>query len=131
MSAWYVFGALGLYPAVPGTDVLALGSPLFPETTLRLRGGPLSIRAPRAAREAPFVHRVELNGKRWTKPWLRLSHIAHGARLAFDLRTAPDPRWGSRRSAAPPSFAPKHPLGCAGRQKQERAQRMRGSAGRA
>ena len=29
LSAWYVFGALGLYPEVPGVGVLALGSPLF------------------------------------------------------------------------------------------------------
>src|SRR6266480_4944740 len=38
MSAWYVFGALGIYPAVPGTGVLALGSPLFPKATLHLAG---------------------------------------------------------------------------------------------
>ncbi len=43
MSAWYVFGALGLYPAVPGSDVLALASPLFPETVIHLAGGDLSI----------------------------------------------------------------------------------------
>ena len=29
LSAWYVFGALGLYPEVPGVGVLAIGSPLF------------------------------------------------------------------------------------------------------
>src|SRR5207244_9782502 len=43
MSAWYVFGALGLYPAVPGTDVLALGSPLFRRATVHLRGGDLAV----------------------------------------------------------------------------------------
>ena len=35
----YVFGALGLYPAIPGTDVLVLGSPLFDAATVRLDGG--------------------------------------------------------------------------------------------
>ena len=29
LSAWYVFGALGLYPEVPGVGLLAIGSPLF------------------------------------------------------------------------------------------------------
>ena len=41
MSAWYVFGALGIYPEVPGVGLLAIGSPLFParrsafQTTIR------------------------------------------------------------------------------------------------
>jgi predicted alpha-1,2-mannosidase len=30
MSAWYVWAALGLYPAVPGTGILVLHGPLFP-----------------------------------------------------------------------------------------------------
>jgi putative alpha-1,2-mannosidase len=106
MSAWYVFGALGFYPAVPGTDVLALGSPLFPRTTVRLRGGRLTIAAPRAARDAPYVQRLRLNGRSWNRPWLRLADVARGGRLAFDLAKEPNRRWGSRRSAAPPSFAP-------------------------
>ena len=29
LSSWYVFGALGLYPEVPGVGLLAIGSPLF------------------------------------------------------------------------------------------------------
>src|SRR4029077_10133277 len=39
LSSWYVFGALGLYPEVPGVDVLAIGSPLFRQATVRLAGG--------------------------------------------------------------------------------------------
>ncbi len=106
MSAWYVFGALGLYPAVPGSDVLALGSPLFPKVTLRLRHGRLSITAPRAARDAPYVQRLRLNRRSWRKPWLHLARVAHGGRLAFALARTPNRRWGSRASAAPPSFGP-------------------------
>ena len=55
MGAWWVFGALGMYPAVPGTDVLALGSPLFPRVTVRLPRGTLRIEAPRAAPGRPYV----------------------------------------------------------------------------
>ena len=36
LSAWYVFGALGLYPAVPGVGLLALGSPLFARARIAL-----------------------------------------------------------------------------------------------
>jgi predicted alpha-1,2-mannosidase len=115
MSAWYVFGAIGFYPAVPGTDVLALGSPLFPRVSVRLRRGRLVVAAPAAARHAPFVKRLTLDGKPWTKPWLRLSDVAHGARLGFDLGRVPNRHWGTLRWAAPPSFGPRSRAACARR----------------
>ena len=36
LSAWYVFGALGLYPEVPGVGLLAIGSPLFERASIAL-----------------------------------------------------------------------------------------------
>ncbi|MCB0623090.1 MAG: glycoside hydrolase family 92 protein, partial [Saprospiraceae bacterium] len=39
MSAWYVLSALGFYPVTPGSDLYAIGSPLFPEATLHLENG--------------------------------------------------------------------------------------------
>ncbi len=113
MSAWYVFGALGLYPEVPGTDILALGSPLFPRIDLRLPGGVVSITARGAAPGAPYVHSLSLGGRSWAKPWLRLADLAHGAHVSFVLGTAPDRGWGSRPSAAPPSFGSGAAAACA------------------
>jgi predicted alpha-1,2-mannosidase len=113
MSAWYVFGALGLYPAVPGSDVLALGSPLFPKTTLHLGGGDVRITARGAAPGAPYVRQLAVNGRRHGKPWLRMADIARGGTLAFALSATPDPRWGSAPSATPPSFGPQSAAGCA------------------
>ena len=46
MASWWVLSSLGLYPAVPGIDVLALTAPLFPRATVRLPGGTLEINAP-------------------------------------------------------------------------------------
>jgi len=115
MSAWYVFGALGLYPEIPGADVLALGSPLFPKVTLRLRRGRVSITARHAARGAPFVQRLRLDGRDWGKPWLRVSQLARGGQLAFDLGPAPNRGWGRASSAAPPSFGPDAAAVCARR----------------
>jgi predicted alpha-1,2-mannosidase len=112
MSAWYVFGALGLYPAVPGTDVLALGSPLFPKATVHLPGGDLSVTAPAAARDRPFVQRLALDGRDYRKPWLRLAAVARGGTLAFDLGKKPNVHWGSESAAAPPSFGPTGATAC-------------------
>ena len=106
MSAWHVFGALGLYPPVPGESLLALASPLFPEAVLHLARGDVTIRARRAAPDAPYVRRLTLNGRRHERPWLRLDEIACGARLDFDLATSPSRAWGRRRNDAPPSFPP-------------------------
>jgi predicted alpha-1,2-mannosidase len=70
MSAWYVFGALGLYPAIPGTDVLALGSPLFRRATLeRGDGRRLTIVGRGARRDRPYVRSLTVDGRPHDRPW--------------------------------------------------------------
>lgn len=113
MSAWYVFGALGLYPEIPGTDVLALGSPLFPRAELRLPRARFTIDGRNAARRAPFVRSLAVNGRRWRRPWLRLADIARGGRLRFALGRTPKRRWGANAAAAPPSYGPRDAAACA------------------
>jgi hypothetical protein len=104
MSSWYVWSNLGLYPETPGTDTLVLGSPLFPHAAVKLANGrTLQIDATGAAANAPYVQKLELNGKRWNKPWLSGAQYGKGAQLAFDLGTRPDKAWGSAPKAAPPS----------------------------
>ncbi len=94
MGAWWVFGALGIYPAIPGTDVLALGSPLFRHVAVRLPGGTLRIDAPRAAPGRPYVRSLSVDGAASRRPWLRYRRLAGGARLSFGLGATPT-RWGS------------------------------------
>jgi predicted alpha-1,2-mannosidase len=113
MSSWYVFGALGLYPAIPGTDVLALGSPLFEEAVLDLRDGTVTILGRGAGRENPYVQGVTLNGREHTRPWLRFRDLRRGAMLVFDLGPSPTD-WGSAPVDVPPSFAPDSAAACAG-----------------
>ncbi|WCB95448.1 hypothetical protein DSM104299_04193 [Baekduia alba] len=106
MSAWWVFGALGLSPSVPGTGVLTLGSPLFPKVTLKLAGGrTVEIRAPRAAPSRPYVHAVRLNGKPLTRTWLAYGALRRGrTRIDVDLSASAAQTWGTAETAAPPSF---------------------------
>ena len=85
MGAWWVFGALGMYPAVPGTDVLALGSPLFPRVTIRLPRGTLRIEAPRAAPGTPVRPRARARRQGMAQALAALPRIAGGARLRFRL----------------------------------------------
>ncbi len=104
MSSWYVWSNLGLYPETPGTDTLAIGSPVFPLTQVHLANGKtLTITAAKAAANAPYVQGMSVNGASWNKPWTTFAKVSTGASLDFDLGTAPNTSWGSAANAAPPS----------------------------
>jgi predicted alpha-1,2-mannosidase len=122
LSAWYVFGALGLYPEVPGVGLLAIGSPLFGHASVALaHGRRLTVSA--AAREtrgrgkkkhavalspssAPYIGGLRINGHLASKPWTTWCALSRGANLAFELSSHPNRKWGSSAAAAPPSFGP-------------------------
>ena len=110
MSSWYVWAALGMYPAIPGRAELLLGSPLFPRAVIHRPGGNVAIEAPDASRENLYVHALTLDGKPWTKPWLPESFAQHGGTLHFTLDATPDKEWGSDARDAPPSFPPSTPV---------------------
>jgi predicted alpha-1,2-mannosidase len=122
LSAWYVFGALGLYPEVPGVGLLAIGSPLFGHASVALaHGRRLTISA--AAREtrgvgkkkhtvarspsrAPYISGLRIDGNRSSRPWTTWCALSRGAHLAFQLGGRPNRKWGSSAAATPPSFGP-------------------------
>jgi predicted alpha-1,2-mannosidase len=104
MSSWWLFAALGMYPELPGSDVLVLGSPLFPKTVLHLPHGDVTIIAHGAAKDAPYVQSLTVNGQPWNKPWIRYTDISRGGTLIYDLGTAPNTNWGSNLADAPPSY---------------------------
>ncbi|MFF8481296.1 GH92 family glycosyl hydrolase [Streptomyces antibioticus] len=105
MSAWYVFSALGMYPQVPSRAELVLASPLFPRVEIdRPDGNDISVRAPGAAADAPYVHALKVNGRTSDRPWLPASFVRDGGRVDFTLSGTPDRTWGTDPADAPPSF---------------------------
>jgi putative alpha-1,2-mannosidase len=84
MSAWLVFGALGLFP-IAGTDVYLLGSPLFTEATLHLPGGDLRVVAPVTGDEALVPTAVTLDDSPLDRPRVSHASIAGGATLRFEM----------------------------------------------
>ena len=104
LSAWYVWSALGLYPAVPGVGGLAIASPLFPSVTIRSGLGRLRLEAPRAGAAVPYVHDLRLDGKRYEHTWLPTTALRGVTTLRFELRPEPDRRWGTAAGSRPPSF---------------------------
>jgi predicted alpha-1,2-mannosidase len=103
MSSWYVFSALGIYPAIPGLGGFVIGSPLFSSATVYLAGGKtVQINAPAAEDNAAYVQGLKVNGTSTTSLWLPWSTVAAGATLEFDLGTTAS-NWGTGAADAPPS----------------------------
>ena len=103
LSAWYVWSALGLYPAIPGVGGLAVGSPLFPSVTIRSGLGRLRIEAPTAGSTRPYVSGLRLAGRTYRRTWLPISALRGDRVLRFELSSTPQ-RWGTSSVARPPSF---------------------------
>ncbi len=109
MSAWYVWSAIGLYPQNPSVRDLDIGSPLFREVRLDSPGGLwITVDAPAAAPNRPYVHALTINGQPDSRTWLALPATGR-LTLRFALRSRPDRQWGSAPADAPPSF-PAGPL---------------------
>jgi predicted alpha-1,2-mannosidase len=104
MSSWYIFGALGMYPELPGSDILVLTGPLFPKAVLHLQSGDVTITANGAATNAPYVQNLKVNGKKWNKTWVRFSDICRHGKLVYNLGPTPNIIWGTSPAAAPPSY---------------------------
>jgi predicted alpha-1,2-mannosidase len=110
MSAWYAFGALGFFPAIPGTDVLVLGGPLFHRAVLHLPAGDVTIEAPQAGRKRPYVEGLELDGAPYDRSWLSFAELADGAALHFAMAGAPNTGWATDADDAPPSYPANTPF---------------------
>ncbi|MGF6725272.1 putative alpha-1,2-mannosidase [Paraburkholderia sp. GAS41] len=103
VSGWYVWGALGLYPEIPGVGGFAIGSPQFSSITVHLGNGKtLRINAP-GAPNANYVQRLTVNGAAHNSSWLDVDALANGATLDFAMGSSPSD-WGTAAADAPPSY---------------------------
>ncbi|MGC3956970.1 MAG: GH92 family glycosyl hydrolase [Verrucomicrobiota bacterium] len=104
MSSWYIWAALGLYPALPGDDVLVFHGPLFPQAVVHLANGDLTITGTGAAANAPYVQSLTVNGLALSESWIRFAEVANGGTLAFVMGNSANTNWGSNLLLAPPSY---------------------------
>ncbi|WP_345349420.1 GH92 family glycosyl hydrolase [Actinoallomurus liliacearum] len=105
LSSEYVWAALGMMPVTPGTPTLALNSPLVKRAVISLgTGRKITIDAPRAADDAPYVTGMRLNGRPHESTGLPASFATRGGTLDIDLSTRPDTHWATGDKAAPPSY---------------------------
>lgn len=104
MSAWYVFSALGFYPVTPGSEIYAIGTPVFREATIRMESGKVfTVKAERRSASDCYIQSATLNGVPWTKSYLRHSDLMAGGELVFRLGPKQNRKWGSDAGDLPPS----------------------------
>lgn len=105
-SAWYVFSALGFYPVCPASDEYVMGSPLFRKATIRLENGKkVTLSAPSNGSETRYIGAMTLNGRDYTRNFLRHSDLMQGAEIRFDMQSEPNCRRGIDPQDAPYSFS--------------------------
>lgn len=105
-SAWYVFSALGFYPVCPGSGEYALGTTLFKDVVINLPdGSKIKLNARHNSSENCYLGGVKLNGKSYSKNYLRHDDLVKGASVAFDMISAPDTARGTSASDRPYSFS--------------------------
>ncbi len=104
MSAWLVLSAMGFYPVTPGSDVYALGTPLFEEVKINLENGKdFRIKATNPAPANFYVNQVTLNGSDHKATYFRHQDLELGGELIFEMSNKPNTFRGIRDTDIPHS----------------------------
>jgi putative alpha-1,2-mannosidase len=104
-SLWYVFSAMGMYPACPGFPEYCIGSPLFDRVTLHLENGKtFVVSASGNGEKNIYVQSAKLNGSPYSKNYLKHKDIAAGG--VFELTTGSEASdWGTGQDDVPSSVS--------------------------
>jgi predicted alpha-1,2-mannosidase len=102
MSAWFVFSSMGFYPLTPGSDIYAIGSPLFDEIALKIGDKPLKIIAKNNSKENIYIQSLTLNGKEIPHSYLSFDQLQTGGELIFEMGPKPS-KWATAQENWPKS----------------------------
>lgn len=105
-SAWLVFSALGFYPVCPGSGEYVLGSPWFDRAEISLPNQKrIVIDVRQQKHDAYYIQSMRLNGKPYTKNFLRHDELLRGMHMELQLSSHPNTRRGIRPTDLPYSFS--------------------------
>ena len=102
-SSWYVWSALGLYPAIPGVGGFTLGKPVFDRVEIARENGQ-SLVLERRGSSANSVASVTVNGEDWKRSWIPLTQLGDRGQVVFELDST-NTSWATGKDARPPSYA--------------------------
>lgn len=99
---WYVLSSIGFYPVNPASGEYVLGSPLAAQSTLNFDDGKhFTIHANGLSRQKIYIQKATLNGKPYTKSFLRHSDILKGGELVLYMADQPSATWGVKMEDRP------------------------------
>lgn len=101
ISAWYVFAALGFYPADPVSGKFLITSPIFEKATITTGAGHLfEVITHTQTAESIYIQRIEYNGRPYRKNYLLYDMIMRGG--VFEIYLGDHPAdWGSKITEQP------------------------------
>ncbi len=90
LSAWYIFTAMGFYPACPGTNEYRIGSPIFDKVIIELNseyypGGQFVIETINNGDKNMYVRKLTLNDKAIEPQSLMHGDIIKGGKIVFEM----------------------------------------------
>jgi predicted alpha-1,2-mannosidase len=106
MSAWYIFGCMGFYPANPVDGTYMIGSPVFNKVTINLdskfyQGDSFAVLTKNNSRTNIYIQSATLNGHPLGRAWLRHEEIVAGGTLELVMGPHPNKAWGSDPKTLP------------------------------
>lgn len=111
MSAWYILSSMGFYSVSPGQEIYIFGTPLFNKAVINLENLPdgkaggkeFIIEAKDLSPQNYYIQSVSLNGKLYSKSYIKHSDIINGGSLVFEMGDKPNKKWGKSKENRPPS----------------------------
>ncbi len=102
MSGWYILSAMGFYSVAPGQEIYVIGSPLFEKATINLENGKkFIIHAKNNSDKNIYIQSATLNGKPYSKSYIRHNDIVNGGELVFEMGSSPNKSWGTAKEDRP------------------------------
>ena len=85
-SAWYIYSAIGFYPVNPANGEYVIGTPLADKSELTLLSGKhFIVKAEALSDKNIYVQKATLNGKPYTKTFIKHADIVKGGALVLYL----------------------------------------------
>ncbi len=100
ISAWYVWSAMGLYPANPASGIYVIGAPIVQKAVINLdpkyyKGGKFTVIANNCSKQYCYVQSAKLNGRPLNHPWITKDDIINGGTLELEMGILPNKHWGT------------------------------------
>ncbi|MFC8850077.1 MULTISPECIES: GH92 family glycosyl hydrolase [unclassified Micromonospora] len=105
MSAWHLFGVIGLAPFQPGSGQMLIGVPTVDRVRLRPIGAPpVVIHVHDRTPSRPYPRKVMVDGAEWTEASIAVTRLHRGATI--DIHCGEKPTAWARPGSRRPFFAP-------------------------